>query len=320
MKGRNNMKANQAILMTGVLTAILANECCANFNGSDDFNDDSKDPARWGTDLAYGSGLLTETNGRLEYTTSGFPTGFDMAARPWVLNYGSSTQNWEVHMDVSVPISPFQEMSFSLMVFPGTDPNAAYANRFMLDLDQFQDSGSNQLKFHCTVTANEIESEVARTVTASSYAALRIAFDANTKLLSAFYDEDGPNCGYSWTFLGSTNLPAAWNMTGTNIFGILAVGGSKSASVVPANNVYGDNFCASSGAMPNLGINLASGATGQLVLSWPTNAPACHVEFAGTLTPPICWQVITNAPGIVGAHFTVTNPGSSDVGFYRLSR
>lgn len=314
------MKANQTVLMTGVLTAILTNACCANFNGSDDFNDDLKDPTPWGLDLTFGAGLLTESKGRLEYTTSGLPTGFDLAARPWILNYGSFTQNWEVHIDVSVPLSPFREMSYFLIVFPGTDPSAVYANRFTLDLDQFQDSGSDSLKFHCTVTANATEAEVAAKVTASTAAALRIAYDANTRVLSAFYDEDGPNCGYSWTLLGSTNVPPAWNMTEKSVFGLVVGGSSKSAAVVSDNNVYGDNFCASSGAMPNLGIRLVNGATDKLVLSWPTNAPACHVEFADTLTPPICWQVITNTPGIAGAHFTITNPVSSDFGFYRLSR
>ena len=223
-------------------------------------------------------------------------------------------------MDVSVPVSPFQEISFSLMVFPGTDPSAVYAHRFMLDLDQFHDLGVDQLKFHSTVTADGVESEVARTVTASSQAALRITFDANRKVLSAFYDEDGPNCGYSWIFLGSTNVPAAWNMTGTNEFGILAVGASKSASVVSAQKVYGDNFCASSGPMPNLCITLANEAGVKSVLFWPTNAASCHVEFASTLTPSTCWQVITHSPCIKGDNFTVTNPVSGGMGFYRLSR
>jgi len=261
------MKANHAILIIGVLAATLTNECYANFNGSDDFNDNSKDPTRWGIDLAYGASLLTETNGRLEYTTSGLPTGFDLTARPWILNYGSYTQSWEVRIDVSVPRTPFQDLGFFLIVFPGTDPSAVYADRFILDLDQFQDSGSDQLKFHCTVTANSAEAEVGAKVTASSSAALRIAFDANTKVFSAFYDEDGPNLGYSWTFLGSTNVPVAWNMTDTSVFGLAVGGGSKSAPVISANSVCGDNFCASSGAMPNLSISLANGATDKLVLS-----------------------------------------------------
>ncbi len=36
--------------MAGVLAAILANACYANFNGSDDFSDDLKDPTPWGID------------------------------------------------------------------------------------------------------------------------------------------------------------------------------------------------------------------------------------------------------------------------------
>jgi hypothetical protein len=76
------MKTNHAIWILGVFAAFVAHEGRASLNGSDDFNDNSKDPARWGIDFTAGVGLLTETNGRLEYTTSGASTGFDLAARP----------------------------------------------------------------------------------------------------------------------------------------------------------------------------------------------------------------------------------------------
>ena len=149
-----------------------------------------------GDDLVAG-GLLTEANGRLEYTTSGVPTGNDVAVRPWILNFGSYTQNWEIQIDVSVPRSPYQGISLPLAVFPGTDLNTVFANRFGLELNQFQDFG-DQLKFQGTVSANSAETVVGRVVTTSTSAALRIAFDANAKVLSAYYDEDGPVCGYSW--------------------------------------------------------------------------------------------------------------------------
>ena len=95
------MKSSLSIWIVGVSAALLTNECRAGLNGSDDFNDSSKDPTRWGADFTTGVGLLTETNGRLEYTTSGVPTGFDFVARPWILNSASYTQNWEFQIDVN---------------------------------------------------------------------------------------------------------------------------------------------------------------------------------------------------------------------------
>src|SRR5205814_2248877 len=109
-------------------------------------------------------------------------------------------------------------------------------------------------------------------------------------ILAAFFDEDGPACGYSWTFLGSTNVPTEWNMTASSVFGVLALGLANNLSVDYTNNIFADNFCASSGLMPTLGIIAANG---KVVVSWPTNAPACHLESVGTLTPPSCWQIGT---------------------------
>ena len=60
----------------------------------DDFNDNIKDPAKWGADT--GPGRLVETNARLEYTTT------DDALRPWIASVGSYTQDWEAVADVHV--------------------------------------------------------------------------------------------------------------------------------------------------------------------------------------------------------------------------
>ena len=268
------------------MVATVTAECRADFSGTDNFNDNSKDPAFWGTDLVAG-GLLTEANGRLEYTTSGVPTGNDVAVRPWILNFGTYTQNWEIQIDVNVPRSPYQGISLPLAVFPGTDLNAVFANRFSVELNQFQDFG-DKLKIQSTVSANTAEIVVGRVVTTSTSAALRIAFDANTKVLSAYYDEDGPVCGYSWRLLGSTNVPTGWNMPSASVFGVIVAGGSRIGS--------------------------------EVVLSWATNGPAVHLESTSTLTPPICWQVVTNTSGVVSTNFTVTNTISSGNKFFRLSR
>ncbi len=297
-----------------MVTTFMA-DCRADFNGNDDFNDNSKDPALWGTDLVAG-GLFTEANGRLEYTTIGVPTGNNRAVRPWILNFGSYTQNWEIQLDVRVPRSPFQGISLLLAVFPGTDLTTVFANRFSLELNQFQDYG-DKLKFQSTVSANTAQTVVGRVDTSSTSAALRIAFEANTKVLSAYYDEDGPVGGYSWRLLGSTNVPAIWNMTSASVFGVIVAGGSQVGSVDSAANVFVDNFLAASGNIPNLSLTRIGS---EVVLAWATNVPALHLEFTSTLTPPIYWQVVTSPSVVVSTNFTVTNTISSGNKFFRLNR
>lgn len=309
------MKTNLSIWIVGVLAGILSNECRANLNGSDNFDDNIKDATRWGTDFINGAGFITETNGRLEYTASGSPV--DRAGRPWALNFGSYTENWGVRVDVNVPqqtLTPSQFVGIGVSVFPGTNVAAVRTNRFVVGLNQ--DGGNHE--FDCSVAVNSTqEAHIGKMATAAVSAAVLVAFDASTKTLYAYYDEDGSVGGYSWLLLGSTNIAAGWNMTSTSVFTVGVVGSSFSLPVDSTKNVFADNFQVFSGQTPSLGINLLSS---KVVLSWSTNPPSCHLERASTLTPSVWWQVVTNAPGIVGTNFTVTNTVSSDKAFYRLSR
>ena len=124
------MKTNRAIWIVGVLVVILTNQCRANLNGSDDFNGAAKDTTKWATDLANGVGRLTQTNGHLQFTTTGVPTQTDFAARPWMLNYGSYTQDWEFRIDVNEPIFVLtngQFVGLTIAILPGTDPSMLFS-------------------------------------------------------------------------------------------------------------------------------------------------------------------------------------------------
>src|SRR4051812_29119458 len=121
------MKRNHAIRIVSGLILVFAVECQAQFNGTDDFNDNVKDSARWGSDFSQGGGLFTENNARLEFTTIGIPSSSALGARPWVLNFGSYTQDWEVRIDANLPMLGFPETLFGLIVASGT--NGSSANR-----------------------------------------------------------------------------------------------------------------------------------------------------------------------------------------------
>lgn len=311
------MKTNYSIWILGVLTAMLTCECRANLNGSDDFNDNSKDTNRWGADSIFsGGGIFTEVNQRLEYITSGTVNPDDLIARPWVLNSGSSTQNWEVQIDLHVLSPSFaltngQQVFLGLIAFAG-DLN----NRFLIQFGkEFTDGFTNDFK--AAFGANGVGFPYVHARTGTTFAALRIAFDANSKVLSCFYDANGADCGYSWTLLRADEVGTNWGLTSTSAITVAVLGQDNLTALVSSNNVFADNFCASSGATPRLGITAGNS---KVIISWPTNGPACHLESASTLTPPICWQVATNTPGIVSTNFTVTNTISSGNEFYRLSR
>src|SRR3954463_6681318 len=119
------MKIEQAILTAGILIAVFTSECRAGFDGSDDFNANSVDGTKWGPLLTSGTGFLTQTNGRIEYTANNTPSVMDSALLPWKLNFGSYTQNWEVQVDVNVAYQPpganFQNAGIGLLIFPGTN-------------------------------------------------------------------------------------------------------------------------------------------------------------------------------------------------------
>ena len=233
-----------------------------------------------------------------------------------------STQDWEVQIDVSVPQPGFSESVFGLGVTSGTNTdfnNASSDSNNHLQMSLFESSrasgfSSNKFLMKFGVKGGGFPG-VAEAPTTSTFAGLRIAFDASTKVLSTFYDEDGPVNGYSWTFLGSTNISTAWKMTSTNVFGVHVFGRAEAVVVASTDNVFGDNFCASSG--PRLGINLAGG---KAVLSWRTNTPGYHLQSASALPSPVGWQNVTDMPRIVGSNFTVTNVLSSGKALYRLSR
>jgi len=310
------MKTNTALWTLSVTAVIFASNCSAALNGSDDFNDNSKDPSKWGTDFVLGTvGRLTETNARLEFTTSGIPDHSTLVARPWILNFGTSTQNWEVHYDVSVPQLGFPEALCGLGISLST--NLDPGNIFSIDLFTSTNGGGERV-FKIKFAANGSEQwTLAESSTASTYAGLRIAFDASTKVLSAYYDENGPTSGYSWTLLGSTNISTAWSISPATEFGVLVAARVEESSrlVTSADNLFGDNFYATSETPPSLRIISSSG---EALLIWPTNAPGYHLESVTNLTSPIEWQDITNTPGIVGTDFAVTNSTSNAKAFYRL--
>jgi hypothetical protein len=306
-----NMKNNCVILSLGVLMALTANGCLADFDGCDNFNDNSLDTTRWGT-FQTGVGLLTETNQHLEYTTSGALTTKDNASAFWIRNSSSCSNNWEVQVDVNMPtlsVTNGELVYCGLRVYPDTNTQ----NRFQLVLAQ--DDSMKGLVADVW-TNGEISAQV-RANTSSTNLAIRFAFDATANEVSAYVDEDAANGGYSWTLLGAATVPSAWNLTSSSVFNAQIRAGSSNITISASDHVFLDNFKAASGLTPKCQIQRTSGG---VAISWPTNAPNFHLETTATLSPPAGWGVVTNMTAVVGTNLTVTNSTSSQTKFFRLSR
>jgi hypothetical protein len=106
-------------LMIGLSPAVFTSSC-AFADGADDFNDNSMDPALWGLDEVKGQGQLNETNGRLEYTTSGSGTNLDSSDRPLRRRFPYNAP-WTIQIDVTNTTSGSQWSSFGINVESSKD-------------------------------------------------------------------------------------------------------------------------------------------------------------------------------------------------------
>jgi len=69
---------------------------------------------------------------------------------------------------------------------------------------------------------------------------------------------------------------------------------------------------------PPIALSAAASSNNGLTLMWPTNA-AVTAYYTTSLTSPITWMPVTNAPTIVNGQWNVTVPmGTNQSAFYRL--
>jgi hypothetical protein len=189
-------------------------------NGSDDFNDNIRDTSKW----IEAEPLLTETNNRLEFTTSG--TGDENGNWTWVKNAGSYTQDWAVSVDVYNSSVPFNQSSSIAMGIVGH--NVSEGPLFVLGLLRSTDPGHvigggwpDYYTWHSTTNTS---------------AKLTISYDATTETLSGAYSLGGG-------FIMLTNRNISWLPAGTSESFIIAlIGSTENDFLVESGEMYLDNF------------------------------------------------------------------------------
>lgn len=78
------MSLSPVCLTLALALPWLACSRAAELSGSDDFNDNTRDPLRWGPSLSLGSSRFAEQNGRLDLASEGVAVP-DLVFLPWIL-------------------------------------------------------------------------------------------------------------------------------------------------------------------------------------------------------------------------------------------
>ena len=221
-----------ALLVFGVPFHALA----VTLAGSDDFDDGVVDPLLWGADQGAG-GALTEINQRLEFTVA--PPGDALMTRPWILSPASYDENWSMQLDihvgnVSLP-SDGQDLMFGMGITAGG---------FVAALNiEYENLGGTLLRGFHAVNDGPGGAEV-MAPTATTDGAGLLTFDASTKELAYWLDEDGAAGGYAWTLFQTVDLDAPatdWGLSPGATFDIGLFGESHGIAVA-SGDAFGDAF------------------------------------------------------------------------------
>jgi hypothetical protein len=230
--------------------------CPCQAQAGDDFNDNSKDPAKWGPDIVYGHGTLKETSQVLEYTCSS-GTADDESLRPWYASDVPFDADWEAQIDLAnfTALSGNNQVdSFGIYI---ADANN-YDNAFYGELYVSHLGGPPTRKgFYGELLQNgSYVSEVDSGDLGVTTGAVRLAFDAGTKVATLFYDVDSSN-GHAWVQYGSFGLAGSGGANGNTDWGlangarmVVAVYGYSSNMVVKSGKMNGDNFQVTGGVAP----------------------------------------------------------------------
>ena len=227
----------------------LTSSSFAAISGSDDFNDNSKNTAKWGADLASG-GVLTETGGELRYTAAS--TAESESYRPWILNAATYDSFWEVTLDLKNTFTPTAINKITSIGMEVFAPGTAYNKSVYLELYSSSDGALPFRRgFKSALYQNDVGVGYEDDVTGSQTGSIRLRYNPGTHVFTSYYDADGSANGYSWTQLasfgiggtGGANGNASWGMSGSQAFQIAIYGYSVNTTVTNGQ-MAADNFFA----------------------------------------------------------------------------
>jgi hypothetical protein len=140
----------------------------------------------------------------------------------------------------------------------------------------------------------------------------------------------GSNAMFSATASGTSPLSYQWRFNGTNVAGAtssyLALTNVQLTNAGNYNVVVSNPFDSTNSATATLTVQVnaptltvRSGGNGQVIVSWPTNAPSFTLQETTNLTPPILWNGATNVAVVTNGQFVANITPTIGNRFYRLA-
>ncbi|MDI1248148.1 MAG: PEP-CTERM sorting domain-containing protein [Lacunisphaera sp.] len=273
------MKSLFRLGLIGFLVA-LAPFARGQFSVSDDFSTLS---GNWFNEITTGTGAFSVSvpgTEVLSYLDGGLTSATTTGSRDWKNNTGSYTQNWQVQVDFTFNFTQANSQSSSWSLYVGNlaDITDNIQGMFQLSTTNLGVASRNIVGLYNTngSPASPPAPEQIWDV-ASSTVTLQAIYIAATHTLSLAYDPNGSVGGYSFTPITSAAVDGSvgglgWGMTNSDSFGFrLAASnsaGSTGTSSLTADQMFADNFAASS-AIPEPSTYAAIfGALALLAAGW----------------------------------------------------
>jgi hypothetical protein len=225
-------------------------------DGADDFTG-AKNPEKWGDDVPLGEGVLTQTEGRLEYTCAN-PLNCSDTFRPWKLTRFPSDADWEIQVDTfnsTVPDLEFEVNSAGLVLLHPTRPDTEVSLELYASSLGAPDSvrkGFDADMETDDVKVGDVDSG-GLVGSATVNGALRVTFASATKVVTLYYDLDLSD-GRQWTQLASFGIAGTGGADGNSDWALAATDqitlylfGYADGMVVTSGEIFLDNFAETGG-------------------------------------------------------------------------
>ena len=226
--------------MTIAVLLVACSQTRANFSGGDDFNDNSLDGEKWGNSSFFDA-LLIESGTKL--TPSSFSGAEWYPGVEWIGSELSYTQSWEVTVlaevtEVAGVFSSGDLLGIGIFVMPKNNGVISDSEWLDISLEKHVDMNGYSGFHHGVNSAVESDSEpiaFGAALTNATEVVLRIAYDAESRMLFSSYDY-----GTGYKFL-STAFVDAWGMTSADGFVVRLVLSAENFSGTPGSATL-DNF------------------------------------------------------------------------------
>jgi hypothetical protein len=201
----------------------------------------------------------------------------------------------------------------------GIDLGAAYVPSTNVDCETGQSGMANAGQNYPVLTnvySSGVGTQIGGTLDSAPNKTYLLQFFSNPTCDSLGYGEGqvylgqmnltlGAACSTNFTVWLPVAVPAGWVVTAT--------------ATDPANNTSEFSACANVVIVPEVETSLINPSTRQISLSWTNNGGSYVLEQTFSLSAPVQWTTVTNAPLLTNGFYVVNLTGTNGDAFYRLA-